>query len=41
VITALEKLDTSKAIGCVLNQSWGAAEFADGYGYYGDAEPTR
>lgn len=33
VIAALEKLDESKAIGCVLNQAWGSAEPADGYGY--------
>ena len=35
VTAALEKLDESKAIGCVLNQAWGSAEPADGYGYYG------
>jgi exopolysaccharide/PEP-CTERM locus tyrosine autokinase len=41
VLAALEKLDPTKAIGCVLNQSWGASEHADGYGYYGygDAAP--
>src|SRR5262245_11433212 len=35
VKAALEKLDPSKAIGCVLNQSWGTQEPAGGYGYYG------
>jgi len=34
VMTALEKLDPDKAVGCVLNQSW-ASEDAEGYGYYG------
>ena len=32
---ALEKVDSSKAIGCVLNQSWGAETTSQGYGYYG------
>ena len=35
VTAALEKLDQSKAIGCVLNQSWAAGGLADHYGYYG------
>ena len=35
VMGALEKLDQTKAIGCVLNQSWGAADHTEGYGYYG------
>lgn len=35
VKAALEKLDQTKAIGCVLNQSWGSVEFGDGYGSYG------
>lgn len=38
VLAALEKLDHSKAIGCVLNQTWGATDIAD-YGYYGYGEP--
>ncbi len=38
VMAALDKLDHTKAIGCVLNQSWGTTELTDGYGYhqYGD-----
>jgi len=40
VLAALEKLDPTKAIGCVLNQSYGAPELADGYGYYGYGEPS-
>jgi protein-tyrosine kinase len=35
VKAALEKVDHAKAIGCVLNQSWGAEAAAEGYGYYG------
>ena len=35
VKAALEKVDQTKAIGCVLNQSWGAEAAAEGYGYYG------
>jgi len=46
VKAALEKIDHTKAIGCVLNQSWGTPATADGYGYYGyggasDAAATR
>ncbi|HEY8549717.1 MAG TPA: hypothetical protein VIL35_07175 [Vicinamibacterales bacterium] len=41
VLAALEKLDTEKAIGCVLNQSWGGIEAGAGYGYYGSyGEPA-
>jgi protein-tyrosine kinase len=36
VTTALTKIDQTKAIGCVLNQSWGAEAVGDGYGYYGN-----
>jgi Mrp family chromosome partitioning ATPase len=39
VLTALEKLDHRKAIGCVLNQSYGAPELSDTYGYYGYGDP--
>jgi protein-tyrosine kinase len=35
VKAALEKVDHAKAIGCVLNQSWGTEAAAEGYGYYG------
>jgi exopolysaccharide/PEP-CTERM locus tyrosine autokinase len=35
VKAALEKVDNAKAIGCVLNQSWGTQATAEGYGYYG------
>jgi len=35
VKAALEKVDHAKAIGCVLNQSWGTQAAAEGYGYYG------
>jgi len=38
VLAALAKLDQTKAIGCVLNQSWGDADHAEGYGYYGYGE---
>jgi Mrp family chromosome partitioning ATPase len=34
VLAALEKLDQTKAIGCVLNQSQSVPEH-EGYGYYG------
>jgi Mrp family chromosome partitioning ATPase len=34
VMAAVDKVDPAKAIGCVLNQSWGAA-MTEGYGYYG------
>lgn len=37
VKAALEKVDHTKAIGCVLNQSWGAEAAGEGYGYYGYA----
>jgi protein-tyrosine kinase len=40
VIAALEKLDESKAIGCVLNQAWGSGKATDGYGYYGYDDAT-
>ena len=42
VLAALEKLDSTKAIGCVLNQSWATPGVADGYGYgyYGQGEST-
>lgn len=41
VLAALEKLDPEKAIGCVLNQSRGAVESSEayGYGYYGYGDP--
>src|SRR5690606_3960787 len=39
VIAAMEHLDQSKAIGVVLNQSWGAAH-GDPYGAYGYGEPA-
>ncbi len=35
VLAALDRLDQTKAIGCVLNQSWGSAEPGEEYGYYG------
>jgi protein-tyrosine kinase len=36
VKAAVEKIDHSKPIGCVLNQSWGPdAAHVEGYGYYG------
>lgn len=35
VLAALERLDQTKAIGCVLNQSWDTSEPGGGYGYYG------
>lgn len=35
VLAALDRLDQTKAIGCVLNQSWGTSEAGEGYGYYG------
>ena len=35
VMASLEKLDPGKPIGCILNQSWGTQELAEGYGYYG------
>ncbi len=35
VVAALQQLDSTKAIGCVLNQSWGASEHSANYGYYG------
>jgi exopolysaccharide/PEP-CTERM locus tyrosine autokinase len=40
VLAALEKLDQTKAIGCVLNQSWGTSDLSEGYGYYGLGEKT-
>lgn len=39
VLAALERLDDTKAIGCVLNQSWGTSSPGDGYGYYGYGDP--
>jgi exopolysaccharide/PEP-CTERM locus tyrosine autokinase len=35
VVAAIERLDPDKAIGCVLNQSWGSSEQGYGYGNYG------
>ena len=35
VMAALDKVDPAKAIGCVLNQSWGTSTMTQGYGYYG------
>lgn len=35
VKAALEKINPDKAIGCVLNQSWGTESAGEGYGYYG------
>lgn len=40
VMASLEKLDPGKAIGCVLNQSWGTQELAEGYGSYGYGAST-
>jgi exopolysaccharide/PEP-CTERM locus tyrosine autokinase len=40
VLAALEKLDSSKAIGCVLNQSWGTTDPGEAYGFYGYGDPT-
>ncbi len=42
VLAAIEKLDHTKPIGCVLNQSWGAGEISEGYGNYayGDTAPA-
>jgi len=40
VMTSLEKLDPAKAISCILNQSWGTEEIAEGYGYYGYGAST-
>jgi exopolysaccharide/PEP-CTERM locus tyrosine autokinase len=40
VLAALEKLDQTKAIGCVLNQSWGTPEHEGSYGHYGYGEST-
>jgi exopolysaccharide/PEP-CTERM locus tyrosine autokinase len=40
VVAALQQLDTAKAVGCVLNQSWGAAEHGDNYGTYGYGDPA-
>jgi len=33
VMVALEKLDSTKAIGCILNRHAEAGEHSDGYGY--------
>ena len=41
VKVALEKVDHTKAIGCVLDQSWGAETPGEGYGYYGSGGPRR
>lgn len=38
VLAALDRLDQSKAIACVLNQSFGSPELTDSYGYYGYGE---
>jgi exopolysaccharide/PEP-CTERM locus tyrosine autokinase len=40
VMASLEKLDPGKPIGCILNQSWGTQERAEGYGYYGYGAST-
>ena len=40
VTAALAKVDQTKAIGCVLNQSWGAEATSEGYGYYGHSGPA-
>jgi exopolysaccharide/PEP-CTERM locus tyrosine autokinase len=40
VLAALDKLDQTKAIGFVLNKSWGAPEHEGSYGYYGYGEST-
>ena len=41
VLAALEKLDHSKAIGCVLNQSWGTTDLTEGYAYHGYGETAK
>lgn len=40
VIAALETLDPNRAIGCILNQSWGASE-PEAYGFYGYGDATN